>query len=432
MSSPVKPRDRLSRADYDAAKQAGYSDEEIRAEYDVEDGVSMPGAQAADATSARPDPQKDYIGPVRTAAMHGLEGASLGTGDEVVGGLTGVFGRQPGEDFGKAYVRGRNGVRETLAKSRAQHPTIAAGSEIAGSVAAPLGTIGKLIKGRSLPMQALRSSVVGTISGGVAGAGYSEGQDPEGIQPFPEVLANAGKSAAISGAIGAGLPVAARAVHGIERFGERVGDRLGGGGRLSPREEAILRATGRVGSGRVPSVRDLRSILRGAPPEAPPIDRAGVVAGDPMDELVRLGNEPIPFPTSGSGPLPMGKTASVRPSPPPIAAPPTFSPDPVKARAIAALKKLGVAEQDIPQALAKMELPASVPPTFPKQRGASRGQLQHREDRFGLPKVTPDPPQGVGAPGQLEGEEDALLAALARSLSQIKDKGSAGHLRGRP
>ena len=147
------------------------------------------------------------------SVLRGLgQGLSLGTSDEIVGGLRGL-GRispfdpkHPGSRVSQAIGK----EREDTAAARKESPWLFGGAELAsafvpGGGIAKAGTklAGATYKGmKTLPAMA-RGAVEGTVGGGLAGAGYADGDDESTNRAIE-------RGAGIGGALGAGLAGATR------------------------------------------------------------------------------------------------------------------------------------------------------------------------------------------------------------------------------
>lgn len=108
---------------------------------------------------------------VTGSVMTGLQGASLGTGDELVGlirGLTNDFGDRPGMTVGE----GIEDTRNVLQRHREEMPGRALGAELIGGVGAGLGMAGTANASRLAPA----AKVLASGAGGGAVAGYASGE----------------------------------------------------------------------------------------------------------------------------------------------------------------------------------------------------------------------------------------------------------------
>lgn len=167
----------------------GHSDEDIRAAADV----------------LEPPPEHPYAKLWNRVVRPGLQGASAGFSDELRGaaeaaGAVLPGGRSPGE----AYIEGRNAERGALADAKAKAPILSRVSEFAGGVLTPGGAFLKAGKGAGVLGKAAVGAATGGVFGGLAGAGMSEGDDPNGMASLNDVVGDAA-SGAVVGSIGGGL-----------------------------------------------------------------------------------------------------------------------------------------------------------------------------------------------------------------------------------
>lgn len=141
------------------------------------------------------------------AGFHGLHnGAFLGFGDNVQGGMNAALGANPlnpSEYFGgmgNRYVHGRDQYREQLAAKEAQFPAETTAGNIAGAMIPALATA-PLATGKTMLGTIARGTGLGAVEGAAMGAGYADGR-------------NVGESALKGGALGAGLGFVAPAIVG--------------------------------------------------------------------------------------------------------------------------------------------------------------------------------------------------------------------------
>lgn len=172
--------------------------------------------------------------PVASTAAGLLHGLSLGTGEVMSGVNTALQG--------KGFRQGAQSYRENLSDLEASHPTLSAGSEIAGSLALPAAKVGQTVAqgvkaGVPLGIRgALALMGRGGVSAGVPAAvsGFSAGgEDPA---DFGARVQEAGKQGAIGTALGAitagaGIPFARRGAEraadlesrGVQRTRQTIG-----------------------------------------------------------------------------------------------------------------------------------------------------------------------------------------------------------------
>lgn len=165
-------------------------------------------------------PTGPQYGGMETALRHGAHGLTSGFSDEMMG-LAAASGKEHylpmptdiahglarlgwqkltgGTDASEAYTKERDTQRQALEQSAVQHPFIATGSDIAGSLAVPGGSA---LKGATLGARALRGAAVSGIQGGIRGAGEA-----------PE-LENVPRSTAEGTVIGAAIGAPVNAVLG--------------------------------------------------------------------------------------------------------------------------------------------------------------------------------------------------------------------------
>lgn len=137
------------------------------------------------------------------AAFQGLHnGAFLGFGDNVQGGMNAALGANPlnpSEYFGgmgERYAQGRDQYREQLAGKEAQFPAETTAGNLAGAMIPALATA-PLATGKTMLGTIARSTGLGAVEGGAMGAGYSDGQD---------VTREAVRGAVLGGVLGAAAP----------------------------------------------------------------------------------------------------------------------------------------------------------------------------------------------------------------------------------
>lgn len=172
-------------------------------------------------------PTGKQYGTLETAAMHANQGLTSGFGDELAGvraasglpeglqglphgmllGLArlgyekvgGLMGSDTGQSATEEYRKARDEQRHELEQSHLQHPVVATGADIAGSLALPGGS---MLKAPSLMARGLRGAAVSGIQGGLRGAGEA----PE-MEDVP-------RSTAVGAGIGATLGAPINAILG--------------------------------------------------------------------------------------------------------------------------------------------------------------------------------------------------------------------------
>lgn len=139
------------------------------------------------------------------------QGATLGFGDEMLGGLAAnaglvgdaLTGNWSGmlDRTGERYAGMRDEVRDMLGDARYSRPWTATGAEVAGGMIPALTGIGAASSGASLPARVGLGAATGAAEGGLYGFGSGEG----GVE---NRATNAAKMAAIGGIAGAAAPAA--------------------------------------------------------------------------------------------------------------------------------------------------------------------------------------------------------------------------------
>lgn len=194
-------------------------------------------------TNKAPD-GKEY-GSLESAALHGVHGLTSGFSDEMAGlkAASGIAEGSPewmpilpeqairglarmgyqklisgDKDASEAYTKARDEHRKALEESAAQHPALATGSDIAGSMAIPGGSA---FRGATMGARALRGAGMGAIQGALRGAGEA----PEAS----DVPKSAGEGAGFGAVLGAPVNAA---------FGPRI---------ATAARQAIIDAANRYG-----------------------------------------------------------------------------------------------------------------------------------------------------------------------------------------
>ena len=139
-----------------------------------------------------------------------VQGGSYGTSDEIIGALRAggqaLTGQTPLdiESLKKAYKENRDEERSANKKSAEANPTTYKTLELLSGLLAPGGALIKGGKGLSLAAKALKTAAGGAALGGLAGAGYSEGETPEEVAKDAAIGAGVGAApgALLGGAAG--------------------------------------------------------------------------------------------------------------------------------------------------------------------------------------------------------------------------------------
>lgn len=197
-----------------------------RADFDVKIGlapVAANPAAPADPKTFREFQQRaatEDNGALRASTTAGLQGATLGFGDELIAGLmTPVelgIGAFTGEDAGKgffdrigdAYGRNVDLQRAQLGAARENHPVASTVGEIGGGLAlgktlAPLSPLGNSA-GAGVGARILAGTKEGAAYGGAYGFGSGEG--------LSDSLADAAGGAVMGGLVGGAIPAVAAGV----------------------------------------------------------------------------------------------------------------------------------------------------------------------------------------------------------------------------
>ena len=142
-----------------------------------------------------------------------IQGASLGTADELAGGLGALGDVATGqvplnfEKIAQSYKKNRDVERELNRASEEAHPALYKGLELGSSFLAPIPGAGilKLGKNASTIAKLGKMALEGATAGGIAGAGYSEGTTPEEVAKHAALGATLGATpaAALGGVAGA-------------------------------------------------------------------------------------------------------------------------------------------------------------------------------------------------------------------------------------
>lgn len=144
------------------------------------------------------------VSPGQGSARAALQGATFGTGDEIVGagaaGLDALTGKTPDQTLGELYTSYLARERDKIGGFRESNPVLATGAEIAGALPTALLTAGGGA-GASLGARALAGGGVGAGQGALYGFNAGEGGAGNRLQ-----------SAAFGGAVGGALGAAAPAV----------------------------------------------------------------------------------------------------------------------------------------------------------------------------------------------------------------------------
>ncbi len=154
-------------------------------------------------------------GIAETAGLHGLQGITAGFGDELAGlgavsganrpslspidlihGLTkmGYEKLTGGHEYADQYAKARDERRKALEESAAEHPYVAVGADVAGSLALPGGSV---LKAPAMGVRFLRGVGIGAAQGALRGAGEAS--------ELADVPADVAKGAGIGAVLGGPL-----------------------------------------------------------------------------------------------------------------------------------------------------------------------------------------------------------------------------------
>lgn len=183
--------------------------------------------------------------PMVGRAMSGMQGVTMGSADEILGGLGAAVGSAintasgDDADIWNQYRRYRDIARSVQGKYAKEHPLQSAMYEFGGAVAGP----GKVFAAASMPATGLGRLAagvgLGAAEGGVAGAGYAD--------EMSDVPGNAAAGAAFGGMAAAAMPLVAPVVSGM---GQMTGAMAAGLRRLAletPDEQARRLILDRIG-----------------------------------------------------------------------------------------------------------------------------------------------------------------------------------------
>jgi hypothetical protein len=252
--------------------------------------ASQPAPKAAPA-GLRPTPADAPEKPSAVGSFfRGLgQGASFGFGDEAAGAwrasLEPLAARWHGVDpsfipsAGEAYKQSRDDYRGVLEEDMKENPLATIGGNVAGGVAVPMG-FG--LKAATLGGQVLRGAAIGAGAGALQGAG-----DAPEMADIPE---SSLKGAAIGGAVGGALPLAAKGAGAVVRALPKArdavvsgADKVVGAAEGSPMARAGAAAvSGGKSEGLVAAAKLAQKLRRkpAAPPAAPQVPGLQSLADD--------------------------------------------------------------------------------------------------------------------------------------------------------
>lgn len=169
-------------------------------------------------SAADPDAQVPMPSKTRGVAMNALQGLTLGFGDEALGGIAGLGTLLTGGSSELAANRvqqTQQGFNEQRGAFFGEHPALAIGGDIVGTLQNPLNKVlGPLTEGLG-PIA--KGITIGTTLGGVRGFGEASGSPRER-------LPGAVTGAVVGGVTGAGLgAVSAALLKGVKAIGPSIG-----------------------------------------------------------------------------------------------------------------------------------------------------------------------------------------------------------------
>ena len=240
--------------------------------YDIE-GAHPSAEEMAYVREQENDPDLRYFKPF-SAYSNILQGSTLGTGDEIMGGVGGAYEALTGGDFSEGYERVRDAERERLEMQRLYDPVTSAALEVL-TPAGLVGLVSKIPKVKGLLQQynkfgdeagalkrtATDAGILGT-AGGIYGFGESTAQTPAEIAT--DAMYGAG--------IGAAFPLLATPTMAVART---VGSVLG------PRFAGLFSA---LGAPKNAAQRELRTAL----------EDDGIDLNTLEEKLIELGPEATP------------------------------------------------------------------------------------------------------------------------------------------
>ena len=240
--------------------------------YDIE-GAHPSAEEMAYVREQENDPDLRYFKPF-SAYSNILQGSTLGTGDEIMGGVGGAYEALTGGDFSEGYERVRDAERERLEMQRLYDPVTSAALEVL-TPAGLVGLVSKIPKVKGLLQQynkfgdeagalkrtATDAGILGT-AGGIYGFGESTAQTPAEIAT----------DAMYGGALGAAFPLLATPTMAVARTV---------GGVLGPRFAGLFSA---LGAPKNAAQRELRTAL----------EDDGIDLNTLEKKLIELGPEATP------------------------------------------------------------------------------------------------------------------------------------------
>lgn len=154
------------------------------------------------------------------------QGVTLGTSDELYGGVRALAAMVPGgKSPAQAYTEGASGSREYLSEFGEDHPVLRTGADIIGGLGTAVATGGLGLAGRGAVTAgrlARLGAIEGMVVGGIEGAARAEGGL---VERGTAGAIGAGLGGVFGGAVGAATPILSRA--GATGAGALVGGGVG-------------------------------------------------------------------------------------------------------------------------------------------------------------------------------------------------------------
>ena len=183
--------------------------------------AGVPGDSIMDWLGEAADADEEEIaGRMRSMGSGAVEGATLGFGDEIAGGLGALTGGD--------YAATRDAVRRRMEAARAENPMLYGGSALLAGAAVPIPGLGGAAGGVTRATGAVvprlaaatgRAARAGAAGGAIAGAGMSDAnltEDAAGL------LADVGEGAGYGAASGAALGGAVEGAREVARAGPAI------------------------------------------------------------------------------------------------------------------------------------------------------------------------------------------------------------------
>jgi hypothetical protein len=174
-------------------------DNEVGSSPEIKTVASRPATPDVISSEEPSLPEEKETGNLEGLLLSGLEGATFGFSDEIVGGLDATLAALTGGDFSKTYEKTRDEAREIMKRNQEDNPIISTVGDFAGSLLVPAGAIGKVAKGSGAAARIGKMALAGGVGGAAIGAGKSEQVLPE------EIAKDAAEGAAIGAVLGPAL-----------------------------------------------------------------------------------------------------------------------------------------------------------------------------------------------------------------------------------